>query len=40
MKFSIEKNETNYEQIWLEEFWTPLVDSEHFAISKKDIQIL
>ncbi len=40
MKFSDGQNELNYDQIWLTEFWTPLVDSEHFALSKQDIKTL
>ena len=35
-----DKRILNYDQIWLEKFWEPLIDSEHFAISKKDIQTL
>ena len=40
MKFSEEQNELNYEQIWKAKFWTPLLDSEHFAITEQDIKTL
>lgn len=30
----------NYEQVWEEEFWIPLISCEHFAISNQDIKTL
>lgn len=40
MNFSEEQNELNYEQIWKAKFWTPLLDSEHFALSEQDVKTL
>lgn len=40
MKISDEQNELNYEQIWRAKFWTPLIDSEHFALTEQDIKTL
>ena len=37
---SNDKRILNYDQIWLAKFWEPLVDSEHFAISRQDIETL
>lgn len=40
MKFSEEQTELNYERIWQEKFWKPLMDSEHFTISERDIKTI
>lgn len=37
---SNDKRILDYDQIWLAEFWEPLVNREHFAISEQDIKTL